>query len=71
LIWNPTGNEIVIEERSPEEITRGFGRQTAPDGVKVYNPAFDVTGHELITGFITEKGIIGPPFAENLKALNL
>jgi methylthioribose-1-phosphate isomerase len=67
----PTGNEIVIEERSPEEITRGFGRQTAPDGVKVYNPAFDVTGHELITGFITEKGIIGPPFAENLKALNL
>ncbi|HPP36451.1 MAG TPA: S-methyl-5-thioribose-1-phosphate isomerase [Clostridiales bacterium] len=65
----PSGNEIVIEERSPEEITMGFGRQTAPDGVKVYNPAFDVTDHELITGFITEKGIIGPPYDEHLKAL--
>jgi len=57
-----TGHEIPVEERSPEEVTRGFGKPTAPDGVKVYNPAFDVTPHELITGFITERGILTPPF---------
>jgi methylthioribose-1-phosphate isomerase len=67
----PSGSKIIIEERSAEEITKGFGKQTAPDGVKVYNPAFDVTDHVLITGFITERGIIGPPFAEHIKALNL
>jgi methylthioribose-1-phosphate isomerase len=54
------GSAIPIEQRDPREITHGFGRQTAPDGVDVYNPAFDVTPAELIAGIITEKGIIRP-----------
>jgi methylthioribose-1-phosphate isomerase len=54
------GSAIPIEQRDPREITHGFGRQTAPDGVDVYNPAFDVTPAELITGIITETGIIRP-----------
>jgi methylthioribose-1-phosphate isomerase len=61
-----TGNEIPIEERSPEEVTYFGERRTGPEGIKVRNPAFDVTPHELITGFITEKGIVHPPFKENL-----
>jgi len=64
-----TGADIVVEERDPVEITKGFGKQTAPNGVKVFNPAFDVTDHELITGFITEKGIIKAPFEENFRKL--
>jgi methylthioribose-1-phosphate isomerase len=56
----PDGSAIPIEQRDPREITHGFGRQTAPDGVEVYNPAFDVTPAELIAGIITEKGIIRP-----------
>ena len=56
----PDGTAIPIEQRDPREITHGFGRQTAPDGVDVYNPAFDVTPAELIAGIITEKGIIRP-----------
>lgn len=64
-----SGADIPIEERDRAEITHGFGRQTAPDGVKVFNPAFDVTPHELITAIITEKGIIRPPFAEGLKRI--
>lgn len=56
----PDGSGIPIEERPAEEITHGFGRQTVPAGVAVYNPAFDVTPAELITGLITEKGVISP-----------
>jgi methylthioribose-1-phosphate isomerase len=56
----PTGDAIPIEQRDPREVTQGFGRQTAPDGVKVYNPAFDVTPAHLITGIVTEKGLIQP-----------
>jgi methylthioribose-1-phosphate isomerase len=56
----PTGSAIPIEQRDPREVTHGFGRQTAPDGIKVYNPAFDVTPAKLITGIITEKGLIHP-----------
>ena len=55
------GAEIPIEERHAEEITNGFGRRTAPDGVKVYNPAFDVTPARYITGIITERGVILHP----------
>jgi methylthioribose-1-phosphate isomerase len=62
-----TGAEIPVEERDQLEITNGFGKQTAPDGINVFNPAFDVTPYELITGFITEKGIIYPPYTENFK----
>jgi methylthioribose-1-phosphate isomerase len=54
------GSAIPIEQRDPREITHGFGRQTAPDEIDVYNPAFDVTPAELIAGIITEKGIIRP-----------
>lgn len=65
----PTGAEIPIEERAAEEVTEGFGKRTAPHGVKVYNPAFDVTPHEYVTAIITEKGIVQAPFQENLSKL--
>ena len=58
----PSGDGIPIEERKPGEITHGFGRQTAPDGVKVYNPAFDVTPARLVTSIITERGAVTPPY---------
>lgn len=64
-----SGEEIVIEERNIEEVTHIDGMRIAPEGVKVYNPAFDVTPHENITGIITEKGIIRPPFRENILKL--
>ena len=60
------GVNIPIEQRSAEEITHGFGRQTAPDNVDVYNPAFDVTPAELIAGIITERGVISPVTTENV-----
>jgi methylthioribose-1-phosphate isomerase len=63
----PTGKEIPIEERDPQEITHAFGRQTAPDGIRVYNPAFDVTPARLIKGLITERGVISPVTAENIR----
>jgi methylthioribose-1-phosphate isomerase len=56
----PDGSRIPIEQRDPREITHGFGRQTAPEGIGVYNPAFDVTPANLIAGIITEKGVIQP-----------
>lgn len=65
----PTGDGIPIEERNPEEITHGFGRQTAPMGVNVYNPAFDVTPAELIAAIITEKGLVQPVTSPNIKSL--
>jgi methylthioribose-1-phosphate isomerase len=55
-----SGRDIPIEQRAAEEVTHGFGRQTAPDGVAVYNPAFDVTPAELIAAIITERGVIRP-----------
>jgi methylthioribose-1-phosphate isomerase len=64
----PNGDSIPIEERDPREITHGFGRQTAPDGVGVYNPAFDVTPHSLIAGIITENGVIQPPNEQPIRA---
>jgi methylthioribose-1-phosphate isomerase len=64
-----TGEHIEIEERAPEEVTRGFGRVTAPLDVRVYNPAFDVTPGRLITAIITERGIVRPPYAESLEEL--
>ncbi|MEC0180669.1 S-methyl-5-thioribose-1-phosphate isomerase [Paenibacillus peoriae] len=64
-----TGADIPIEERSAEEITESFGKRTAPQGIKVYNPAFDITPHEYITAIITEKGIVQAPFNDSLTAL--
>lgn len=63
------GGLIPIEERHSREITHGFGRQTAPDYVSVYNPAFDVTPAKYVTAFITERGIIRPPFHKGLAAV--
>jgi methylthioribose-1-phosphate isomerase len=63
----PTGEGIPIEQRSAEEVTNGFGRQTAPEGVAVYNPAFDVTPAHLIEAIITEKGLIRPVEAEAIR----
>ena len=60
------GKDIVIEERNAEEVTHFGLRRTAPEELKVRNPAFDVTPSELVTGLITEKGIISTPFGENL-----
>ena len=62
----PHGNKIPIEQRQPDEIANGFGRRTAPEDINFYNPAFDVTPNELITGIITEKGIITPPFEQKI-----
>jgi len=55
-----SGEQIPIEQRDPREITHGFGRQTTPDAIKIYNPAFDVTPAHLITAIICERGIIRP-----------
>lgn len=62
-----TGAAIPIEERGAEEVTCGFGRQTAPDHVKVYAPAFDVTPARFITAIICEHGILKPPFGPAIK----
>lgn len=64
----PNGVAIPIEQRDPAEVTCGFGRQTAPEGVAVYNPAFDVTPAELIAGIITEKGLIRPVTEQEIRA---
>ena len=63
------GKKIPIEERDPKEVIKGFGRQTAPKNVKVYNPAFDVTPAKHITAIITEKGVIRPPYTLKLNRL--
>jgi methylthioribose-1-phosphate isomerase len=63
------GSQIPIEVRDPLEVTHGFGRQTAPDGVDVYNPAFDVTPAELIAAIITERGVIQPVNAETIRRM--
>ena len=63
------GSMIPIEERAANEVRTMYGVQTAPEDVPVYNPAFDVTPHELLTGIITEKGVVYPPFRENLQKL--
>ncbi|MFH0855533.1 MAG: S-methyl-5-thioribose-1-phosphate isomerase [Candidatus Omnitrophota bacterium] len=63
-----TGKDIPIEERDPLEVTRLlFSRQVAPCGAKVFNPAFDVTPHDLISAIITDRGVIKPPYMKNIK----
>jgi len=63
----PSGEHIAIEERDSAEVTHVGGVGIAPEGVAVYNPAFDVTPHRYITGIVTEEGIIYPPFAPGLR----
>ncbi len=67
----PAGEGIVIEERDPDEVTFFGERRTGPVDIKVRNPAFDVTPHSLITGFITDMGIISAPYEKNLKEVFL
>ncbi len=66
----PTGDEIVIEERDPEEIrSMWYEEPMAPSDINMYNPAFDVTEAKYITAVVTEKGIVYPPFDEGLRKL--
>jgi len=62
----PKGSKIPIEERDPREVTHIFDRQIAPSGIKIANPAFDVTPHDLVTAIITERGIARPPYWRSL-----
>ena len=64
-----SGEEIPIEERAEEEVSHIGGRRIAPKGIKIFNPAFDVTPHQFIRGIITEKGIVRKPFNKNLKKM--
>lgn len=65
----PDGASVVIEERNPGEVRNVLGRTTAPAGVKVRNPAFDVTPHNLVTAFVTDAGLLTPPFQQTLQQL--
>jgi methylthioribose-1-phosphate isomerase len=65
----PSGEHIPIEERDATEVSHIEGIPIAPEGFPVYNPAFDVTPHRLITGIVTEKGIVYPPFDINLRRI--
>jgi methylthioribose-1-phosphate isomerase len=64
-----SGEQIPIEERAAIEVTHVYGVHMAPDGIKVANPAFDVTPNRYVTGIITEKGVARAPFTESLKKL--
>lgn len=62
-------DDVIIEDRSVDEVVKVGKKRIAPKGVRVFNPAFDMTPPELITGIITQKGVLRPPFEKNLKAL--
>ena len=66
----PSGEGIPIEQRSAREVTHHAGKQVAPDGVLVENPAFDVTPNQYVTAIITERGIAKAPYVESLKELS-
>ncbi len=63
-----SGDEIPIEERDPTEVTHCGGARVAPEGVGVWNPAFDVTPAHLVTAIVTERGVARPPYTESLEA---
>ena len=65
----PSGHHIPIEERSPEEVTHLGGKRICPQNTRAFNPAFDVTPHDLVTAIITEKGVARPPYPSSLKDL--
>ena len=65
----PTGDDIEIEERPADEVTHVGTWQITPDDVAVGNPAFDVTPAKYVTAIITERGVVYPPFKENLAKL--
>jgi methylthioribose-1-phosphate isomerase len=62
-----SGKDIPIEQRDGKEVSHMFGRPLAPKGMKVFNPAFDVTAQDLISAIITEKGVINPPYQQNIR----
>jgi methylthioribose-1-phosphate isomerase len=62
-----SGEDIIIEERHPEEVTAVFGQEVAPRGLRVLNPAFDVTPNEIISAIITDRGVVKPPYIDNMK----
>lgn len=64
----PTGQDIPIEQRDPKEVSHIFGKPVAPKGMKVFNPAFDVTAQDLVAAIITEKGVINPPYQHNIRS---
>ncbi len=64
-----SGDEVVIEERDPREVTHVLEQRIAPDGVDVFNPAFDVTPARYVTAIITEHGIVRPPYEDGLAAV--
>jgi methylthioribose-1-phosphate isomerase len=64
-----SGDQIPIEQRDKSEIINGFGKPIAPMNVEVFNPAFDVTPHKLITAIITERGVLRPPFKKGIEEL--
>jgi methylthioribose-1-phosphate isomerase len=66
-----SGAQIPIEERSADEVASFAGTRVAPEGAAVYNPAFDVTPGHLVTAFITEYGILQPPYVESIPGLEL
>jgi len=66
----PDGSHIPIEQRDPSEMTHISGVRVVPDGVPVFNPAFDVTPNSFVTAIITDRGIAVPPYIENLRRLN-
>jgi len=63
-----SGKDIPIEQRDPKEVSHIFGKALAPKGTRVFNPAFDVTSQELVTAIITEKGVINPPYQQNIRS---
>ena len=63
----PSGKDIPIEQRDPKEVSHIFGKALAPKGIHIFNPAFDVTSQELISAIITEKGVIYPPYQQNIR----
>jgi len=63
----PDGASIPVEERSEEEITRPFGASVAPKGARAMNPAFDVTPAALISAIVTDRGVVRPPYDQELR----
>jgi methylthioribose-1-phosphate isomerase len=65
----PNGDAIPIEQRDPAEVTSLAGQPLAPEGVAAAHPAFDVTPNDLVTAIITERGVVYPPFEDNLRQI--
>jgi methylthioribose-1-phosphate isomerase len=66
----PTGDDIVIEQRSAREVTHFNDKQVTPDDVGIHNPAFDVTPAKYVTAIVTERGVLRAPYGESLRMLH-